>query len=107
LEEAAEDKKERFRRLNLIIEFDLFDENFRWSNESQEPDRPAAGLLPEADRGWAKARAELIWRESRQLAQGVDAPFVQECDHGGELFGAGDGAQRCLFGGLIARHSGN
>ena len=102
--EAAEDKEERFRRLDLIIEFDLFDENLCWPNESQEPGRPAGGLLPEKDRPWSKARAELVWRESRQIAQGVDAPFVQDRDNVGELFGAGDGAQRRLFGGLIARH---
>jgi hypothetical protein len=66
--EAVENKKKRFRRLNLIIEFDLFSENFCWPNESQEPGCPAGGLLPEKDRGWAKARAELIRRESRQVA---------------------------------------
>ena len=101
-----EDKKKRFRCLDLIIEFDLFSENFCWPNESQEPGRPAGGLLPEKDRGWAKARAELIWRESRQVAQGVNAPFVQNRNDMGELFGAVDGAQGCLFGGLIARHEG-
>ena len=102
--EAAEDKKKRFRRLNLIIEFDLFSENFCWPNESQEPGRPAGGLLPEKDHGWAKARTELIRRESRQVAQGVNAPFVQNRNDVGELFGTVDGAERCLFGGLIARH---
>jgi len=100
----VEDKKKRFRRLNLIIEFDLFSENFCWPNESQEAGCPAGGLLPEKDRGWAKAGAELIRGESRQVAQGVNAPFVQNRNDVGELFGAVDGAQGCLFGGLIVRH---
>src|SRR5262245_9693182 len=102
--EAAEDKKKRFRCLNLIIEFDLFSENFCWPNESQKPGRPTGGLLPEKDRAWAKARAELIGRESRQVAQGVNAPFVQNRNEVGEFFVAVKGAQGCLFGGLTAQH---
>ena len=34
--------------------------------------------FPEKHRGWPEARAELIRQESRQVAQRVDAPFVQD-----------------------------
>ena len=110
LEKTAEDKKERFRRLDLVLEFDLFGENFRWPNESQEPRCPAVGLLPELDRGRAEARAELIRLESGEVAQGVHAPFVENRDDVRELSGAVDVAQgfvwQDFFGPLHSRKLG-
>jgi len=103
-QKAAENKKERFRRFDLVIEFDLFDENFRWPNESQKPSGLAGGLFPEPHCGRAEARAELIGLERGKVAQGVDAPFVQDRDDVGKLFGALGGLKGCLFGGLFARH---
>ena len=71
-----------------MLELDFLRENFRWPNESQEPRRPAVGLLPELHRGRAEARAELIGLKRGEFAQRVHAPFVEDRDDAGNLRGA-------------------
>jgi hypothetical protein len=60
LEETAQNKKERLGRLDFLLEFDFFDENFCWPNESEETGGPAIGLFPECDRGRTEPRSEFI-----------------------------------------------
>ena len=88
LKKTPQDKKERLGRLDLVLELDFFDENFRWPNESQKPCRPAVRLFPELDRNWTEPRPELIGLERGKLAQGVDAPLVEDGDDARNLRGA-------------------
>ncbi len=104
-QKSAQDKKKRLGRFDLVLEFDFLAENLRWPNESEQPGSPAARLFPEPDRGRAEARAEWVGLESGEIAQGVDAPFVQDGENVSELFGAFGGPERGLFGRLAARHA--
>jgi hypothetical protein len=94
-EETAEDKEERFGGFDFILEFDFFAENFSWPNESEKPGGLAGRLLPQPERERAEAGSQFIRLERRQIAKGVDAPFVQDNEKRGELFSLlGDGLLR-------------
>ena len=78
LEKTPQDKKERLGRFDLVIEFDFFAKDFGWPNESEKPGGPAGRLGPEPDRGRAEAHAEWIGLEGGEIAEGVDAPFMED-----------------------------
>ena len=88
LEKTPENKKKRRGRLDLVLELDCLCENFRWPNESQKPRGSAACLFPEPDRDRTEPGPKLIGREGGELAEGVDAPFVEDGEDVGNLRGA-------------------
>lgn len=91
LEKTSEDKKERFDRLDLVLELHFLREDLRWPNESQEPRCPPVRLLPKLNRDRTEPRPKLIWLERGELAQGVHAPFVEDGDAVGNFRGARGG----------------
>lgn len=74
---TSQDEEKWLDGFDLVLELDLLGENFLWPNESQQPGRSAIGLFPKPESDRSEPGSELIRRESRELAEGVDSPFVE------------------------------
>ena len=90
LEKTAEDEKERLGGFDFVFEFELLFENLRWPNEAQKAGRCSAGLVPEMGGEGTEAGPKLIAFESGEIAQGMNAPFVENREETGD-FGRGVG----------------
>ncbi len=88
LEKSSQDEEERLGRFDFVFEIESLLKKFRWPNESQKAGRFSLGLVPEADGFRPEPRAELVALEGGEIAEGVDAPLVEEGDDAGNLGGA-------------------
>ena len=85
LEKSLQDEKERLGRFDFVLELDFFRKNLRWPDESQKTGRLAACLFPEAGRFRSEPGGEIILGESGKVAQGMDAPLVEDGDDAGNF----------------------
>jgi hypothetical protein len=88
LEKALQDKKERLGGFDFVLELELLGESFRRPNESQKPGRFAARFFPEPDGFRPEEGGQLVLGESGELAERVDAPFVENGEEAGNFRGA-------------------
>jgi hypothetical protein len=88
LEKALQDKEEGLGGFDFVLELELLGENFRRPNESEKPGRFAARFFPEPDGFWSEPSGQLILGKSGELAERVNAPFVEDGDEAGNFCGA-------------------
>jgi hypothetical protein len=78
LQKPAEHEKQRLGGFDFALKLETLLERLRWPNQFEQSTRSSVGALPHADRFGAKARPKLFLIQRRQLANSMDAPFVQD-----------------------------
>src|SRR5882724_6147537 len=77
LQKTAQHEKQRLGCFNFAFKLETLLERLRRANQFEQSIGSSVGALPHADRFGAKSRPKLFLIQSRQLAQRMDPPFVQ------------------------------
>src|SRR5947208_13456931 len=77
LQKAAQHKEKRLGRFNFIFKFEALVERLRRPHELEQSLRFPARALPHSDSLGAKPDAKLLFIKCGELAEGMNAPLVQ------------------------------
>src|SRR4029077_18105814 len=77
LQKTAQHKKQRLGCFDFALKLETLLERLRRPNQFEQSTGSSIGTLPHADCFGAKSRPKLFLIQSRQLANGMDSPLVQ------------------------------
>jgi len=77
LQKTAQHEEQWLNCFDFMFELEVLAKRFRWLHQLEQARRFSIGPFPKPDRFRAESRTEIFLIERRELAEGMNPPFVQ------------------------------